>query len=366
MKRSSNILSIAGILAAVLIAAGWFVVPGLMRSDRQEEKKKDLVATAQRRDIASNLLLTGEVTPAFQVEVKSEVSGKVKQIHTQAGQYIHKGDPLITIDDTDLLSEKASAQTEIEGAQLEVDKNRGNYERAKALYEQKLISKEVFANLEADLAISENALEKAERRLQLVMDRLSKTRILAPADGTVLDILVNEGQVVVAAASVNAGTILMNFADLSKLLINSHVNQVDAAQIQAGQSVAVNITNADDTPIRARIEFIAPLATVKNNIKGFEVQALIEDNDGRLKPGMSVSMDVPVARADKAVSVPVTAVFRDNRDRIVYVRKGGGPAVKRKVVVGITDLSYAEIKSGLEEGEEILLTEPAASPHTKS
>lgn len=364
MKRSSNTFIIAAVIGVGLAAAAWFGLPRLMPSADSGEGKKDLTATVQRRDIESSLLLTGEVTPAFQVEVKSEVSGKVQQIHANPGQYMRKGEPLMTIDDTDLQSEKKSSQTEIEGAELEVGKNRGNYERAKALYEQKLISKEVFANLEADLAISENALEKAQRRLQLVEDRLSKTRILAPADGTVLDILINEGQVVVAAASVNAGTILMNFADLSKLLIMSHVNQVDAAQIQTGQSVEVNVNSADDKPIRARIEFMAPLATVKNNIKGFEVQALIEDNDGRLKPGMSVSMDVPVARASRAVSVPLTAVFRENKDKIVYVRKGTATE-KRKVVVGVSDLSFAEIKSGLDEGEEILLVEPSV-PHSKS
>ncbi len=83
---------------------------------------------------------------------------------------------------------------------------------------------------------------------------------------------------------------------------------------------------------------------MKNNIKGFEVHAEIEDNDGRLKPGMSVSMNVPVARASKAVSVPVTAVFRDRKENVVYVRNGDNTE-KRKVVLGVTDLSFAEVKS---------------------
>jgi RND family efflux transporter MFP subunit len=361
LKILRNIL-ILGLVAA-MVWGGFRFFQSAQDQDKKS-KSSDYVASAERRDVEQTLLLTGEVVPAFIVDVKSEVGGKVKKLHAATGDILKFGDPIATIDDTDLLTEKAAAKTEIDGAQLTVDKNRGNYERAKALFDEKLISKEVFANLAADLAISENTLLKSRSRLQQVEDRLRKTRIEAPADGTVLDVLVNEGQVVVAAASVNAGTVLVNFADLSRLLINSHVNQVDAPMLKNGQEIHVNTASPEDKPIRARVEFIAPVATVKNNIKGFEVHALIEENDGRLKPGMSVSMHAPVQKASGAVTVPVAAIFKDQKRSVVYVRKGGHTE-KRMVEVGITDLGFAEIRSGIEEGEEILLVEPE-EPQSKS
>jgi macrolide-specific efflux system membrane fusion protein len=104
---------------------------------------------------------------------------------------------------------------------------------------------------------------------------------------------------------------------------------------------------------------------VKNNIKGFEVQALLEKSDDRLKPGMSVSMEVPLGHADQVVTVPVAAIFKEKDQNVVYVRKGA--AVQRRVVaVGLTDMSRAEIKSGVEEGEEILLIDPTLAPQKKS
>lgn len=359
-----KVLIAGGILMAVLGLASW---QGWLRPPQSHASKQvaSPTATAKREAVEPKLLLSGEVTPALQVEVKPEVGGKVKTIHVVAGQSVKKGDLLVTIDDTDLLTEKASANTEIEGARLNVEKNRGNYERARALFEQKLISKEVYANLEADFRIAENTLEKAERKLQTVNDRLSKTRILAPADGTILDVYVNEGQVVIGAASVNSGTTLILFADLSRLLINTHVNQIDAAQLKVGSEVAIHFTDTPEDQIKARIEFIAPVATVKNNIKGFEVQALIEENNGRLKPGMSVSMNVPVGRAEHVVTVPVAAVFKVRDEKVVYVRKGA-EIQRRKVAVGLTDMYRAEIKSGIDEGEEILLVEPALEPLQKS
>jgi macrolide-specific efflux system membrane fusion protein len=80
---------------------------------------------------------------------------------------------------------------------------------------------------------------------------------------------------------------------------------------------------------------------------------------------MSVSMDVPVGHADKVVTVPVAAVFKEKDEQVVYVRKGA-EVHRRVVAVGLTDMSRAEIKSGLEEGEEILLIDPTTLPPGKS
>lgn len=355
MKRPHKLLMLLAIaMAAVAI---WFGM-GRPMPQKSDQKETDTpLAEAKRRTIESELLLTGEVASASQVEVKPEVGGKVREVHVRTGQFVRKGDPLITIDDTDLLTEKATVQTEIDGANLEVDKKRGNYERAKKLFEAKLISQEIFANLEADMHIAENSLLKAQSRMRTVGDKLNKTRILAPSDGTVLDLYVNPGQVVVAAASINSGTSLMTFADLSQLQINSHINQMDYTKLQLGTEAEIQMADDVENPVKARIEFIAPMATVKSNIKGFEIQATVEDPDARLKPGMSVSMKVSLAKASNSVSVPIAAVFVEGNERVVYVRKVGGTE-RRKVTVGITNLSFVEIKAGLDEGEEILLVEP--------
>lgn len=347
------------IAVAALGGGGWYLLGGRAAADAKGEVPASLLATVERRDLSSKLLLSGEVQPASEQEVKPEVGGKVKEIAVQVGQNVKKGDLLVVIDDTDLLTEKRSAETAIEGAQLAADKDRGNYERAKELFDEKLISKEVYANLKADLDISENALLKSKSQLQTVEDKLAKTRIVAPFEGTVLDIKVTEGLVVTAAASVNSGTELMAFANLSKLLIVTNVNQMDVSKLSTGAEVSVNMQGDDSNAVKARIEFVAPLATVKNNIKGFEVQALIEDSKSPLKPGMSVSMTVPVGAAKRAISVPIAAVFKQDNDRVVYVRKGE-KTERRKVSVGLTTMSYAEITSGLNEGEEILLVEPSA------
>jgi RND family efflux transporter MFP subunit len=362
-KTHFNLLPIVWALVAVGLVGGiGYGVWSWQEADRARKEAEipdNLLAKVSRRTIENRLLLTGEIAPAFSVEVKSEISGRVESIHVRTGETVLRGQPLVTIDDTDLLTERARAQTEIDGARLEVDKRRGNFERARALYEEKLISKEVYANLEADLLIAENNFTKAEAQLQGVEDKLSKTRLLAPADGTVLSVNVSEGQVVVGATSVNAGNVLMNFADLSRLIIQTHVNQMDIGKINEGEQLQIVMPNPEDESLPARIEFIAPVASVRNNIKGFSVEALIEKNDPRLRPGMSVSLNLPLGRADSTVSVPIAAVFRETGGkRFVWVRQGGGRPERRSVVVGLSNYSFAEILEGVSEGEEILLVPP--------
>ncbi len=321
--------------------------------------KPPTVARAERRDIAFSLEVSGDVMPTTPLDVKGEVGGKLKALHVDPGQVVKEGDLLVEIDDRDLLTERETALTEIEGAKLAMQKTQKNFARSKELFEGNLISREVYDNLSSEFAIAENGLVKAQRRLQLVEDKLRKTKVSAPADGTVLSVPVTEGQVVIAAASVNNGTTLMTIANLSKLLVETHINQVDVSRLELNQAVKLRVESLKDVDLEARISFIAPIATAKNNIKGFQVQALIENPNPRLRPGMTVNMTVPISRADDALSVPITAVFKgDGNGKVVYVRNGESTE-KRQVTVGISDINHAQILNGVNEGEEILLVEPA-------
>ena len=315
-------------------------------------------AQAERRDIREEIRLSGDVSPAFQVEIKPEVGGKLRDVLTQTGREVKKGELLFVIDDSDLQIERASAQVEIDGAVVTVEKLAGNLDRARQLFAAKLISKEIYENLDADHRLAENAQERAQRRLETVDDRITKTRVPAPADGTILSVPVIAGQIVVPAVSVNAGTTLATLADLSSLIVDAHVNQLDIGKVKLGDTVEV-LGGADDS-IRAtaKLNFIAPLATVKNNVKGFTVQAVLSGDTSAFRPGMTVAIRLPLATATNAVSVPLAAVFESRNGKVVYVARPDDAPQARPVEVGATDLFHAEIRSGLEEGETVLLNRP--------
>ena len=365
MKKFLVLLLIAAIGGACWYANGH---RNTFASGGTEAISEKFIARAEKRDIDSTVEVSGDVTPAFQIDVKSEVGGRVKALHVEPGDTVKEGDVLVEIDDRDLLSEKESALTEIEGAQLTMQKAKNNFERGKELANSKLISTEAFDNLNSEYAIAQNGLTKAQRKLQLVEDRLLKTKVLAPMDGTVLAsaTALAEGMVVIAAASVNNGTTLMTIANLSKLLVDMQVNQVDYRALVPNQVVKLRAESLKDIEMEARISFISPVAVAKNSVKGFQVKALIDKPNERLRPGMTVNIVIPIGSAADAVSVPISAVFKgEGRNKVVYVRKGESTE-KRDVKIGVTNTDFAQVISGVNEGEEILLVEPDRAARKKS
>ena len=140
----------------------------------------------------------------LQVEIKPEVSARIIRLPFTAGQNVKRGDVLVELDDRDLKTQRETTLNDIEGARLAVERSKANFGRGEGLFEAKLSSKQAFDNLSNDLAVSENSLAKAEHALQLIDYQLTKTRILAPNDGTILAMPVVEGQVVATTASVNS------------------------------------------------------------------------------------------------------------------------------------------------------------------
>ena len=138
---------------------------------------------------------------------------------------------MITLDDTDLMTQRDAAATEIAGARVELDKAQRDHDRLANLFASELVSREAFDNARTTLQLSSNEFVRAEKSLQGVEDKLKKIKIDAPFDGTVLSILVTEGQVVSGAAGVNQGTDLMAFANLGEMTIRAHINQVDIIKI---------------------------------------------------------------------------------------------------------------------------------------
>ncbi len=321
----------------------------------------DQAAKVVRQDLDFAVEVTGDLRPSVQVDVKAEVSGKIKKIRVDIGQSVKRGAPLLELDDYDLLTERASTLIEIEGAKLHLSKAAVNAKRAQELLAGGLVSKQEAENLKLDADIAANSLDRATKRLQGVEDKIVKTRIASPIDGVVTTLPVVEGQVVVGGPSVSAGTLLMTLANLTDMLISTHVNQMDVTRMREGQAVEVAVDAFDGAKLGGKIQLIAPIATIKNNIKGFAVDILVTSQDRRIRPGMSANVRIPISRAKAALTVPIEAVFREEKKRVVYV-KNGDRFERREVEVGLATSDRAEIKRGVQEGDLVSLIRPKEKP----
>ncbi len=398
------------------------------------------------RNISFAISAAGEITPAEQVSVRPEVSGRIDKLLVDLGDKVKKGDLLFALDDSDLQIERSQRQTEIdatklqiegarltleklqidfdrtkqifenklplersqrqteieaaklqiEGARLALEKLQLNFDRSKQLFEGKLLAKEVFENakteldqarnnlalarnnhdkllarevlehakIEVDLArnnhaLARNSYERSLKALQLVEDRLSKTKITAPFDCTILTRPVSAGQAVSGSGGVNSGTEVLTVADLSELIINAHINQADVTRLTVNQKVQIEVEAVAGLKLFGRVDRIAPQATIKNGIKGFSTRIIVKnDEKSGVRPGMTANLTIPLQAADNVLAVPLAAVFSDQGERFVYVKQGEKFA-RSPILLGVTDYDFAEVTKGLEGGETVSLITPA-------
>lgn len=328
-------------------------------------------AVVEPRNIEFIITAAGDIGPADQVSVRMEVNGRIAELPVDIGDQVKKGELLCQLDDRDLqierdqrLTEIAGAKLQIESARLRLEKAQRDYDRAMKLYEERVVAREEFDNLKTELDaarnqvdVAGNNLERAEKGLKLVEDRITKTRMLAPFDCTVLTRPVSLGQTVSGAAGFNSGTEIMTIANLNDMVVNAHINQADVVRLQPGQKVEIQVESLPGLKLVGRLERIAPQATIRNNIKGFATRIQIKDMDPRVRPGMTATLSIPVASVTNALAVPLAAVFTEDGQRFVLVKTPSG-IERRDVTIGIYDYQFAEAQSGLQSGETVLLEMP--------
>ncbi len=178
------------IILAVLLSLGYGGFKYWKKWDGEQKAakapKRPTSATVESRNIRFSINTAGDIGPADQVSVRPEVNGKIAVLPVDIGDSVKKGDLLFTLDDTDLQIELAARKTEIQGAKLQLEKAQRNFDRVQKLYNDDLISQEVFDDSRTDFALAKNSVDRSEQALRLVEDRLSKTQIVAPFDCTVL------------------------------------------------------------------------------------------------------------------------------------------------------------------------------------
>lgn len=333
------------------------------KAENTGEISRPTTAVAETRDIHFSVPAAGEISPAEQVSVKPEINGRIDALPVDIGDVVKKGDVLFTLDDKELKNEQAANLTEIERAKLQLDQAERNYKRAQELFQANLIAQELYENTKTEFDLARNTLERAQRQLAITEEHLTKTKIVAPFDCTILTRPVSIGQAVSGSGGFNSGTEVLTIADLHNLVINAHINQADITRLRQDQNVEVSVEAVPGLVVTGKVERIAPQATIKNNIKGFATRILLHDVDKRIRPGMTANIKIPVASAENVVAVPLAAVFTERNpdtmiaERYVYVKKDENYE-RRPVQVGVADFFYAEIQNGLKEGEIVSLEPP--------
>lgn len=213
-----------------------------------------------------------------------------------------------------------------------------------------------------DIAVKENEIELARadvKRAEITLDeaneRLSETEIFAPISGTLIEKMVERGQIISSGISnVSGGTALSNLADVSRLFIIADVDETDIGKVKKGLPVVITTDAYPEQSFKGKVARIAPKGIVENSITVFKVKIeILGKGKSILKPMMSANVDIISKRLKNVLYLPREAV-KIKDDRIfVGVLEGDNPR-EIDVTTGAQNPIDVQIKSGLDKGQEVL------------
>ncbi len=327
-------------------------------------------------DIDSRIEITGEIQPQTVVSQKSRVSGKVVKFYADENDYVNKGDIIADIEpDYNQANTLFNTKATLQRAELNLNQARKDFSDKTLLLERNYISQADFDAARDALLEAEIQFAQASSQYEMIRDLDVPGTVIhmyATASGTVIERKVNEGEMV--TSSINAfgeGTVVMQIADLSKMVVTSNINEVDIIKFKVGQEAIIKLDALPYEEFSGKIISISPKAVVINSAKVFPVEISINATGDRVKPGMTAAISILGDSRKDVLIIPIGAVFADDKNQdIVYLipkakKQDDSPAtvsepVPTVIKLGANDFQMVEVISGLSEGDKISLTEPGS------
>jgi len=274
--------------------------------------------------------LIGSVEGIKQAPIYANMPARIRQVHAKQGQKIRSGQTIITLDPLSV-SQSYSA---LEGARLNYENLKREYDRLKPLHEAGAISDSQFDQIKV-------AMESAQAALR---DVSSSIRLHSPIRGVLTDMRVRAGD------KIEPGSTLAVVADLSEAVIKLNVSRQDLAELQQGQLVMLN--GGDDNGVRGHVSRVSLSADPQTRL--FLVEITL-DGEGSVLPGTLQTVKVRTAFLENALTIPIAAVVGGQQDPQTFVVKTDGTVEKRKLKVSASNSKLVVIEDGVAEGEQVVV-----------
>ena len=369
MKKKAVLIALAVILTLGLVSGLVFWNRG--NGIRYKTEK------ATRGDIQAGVTATGTVNAVTTVLVGTQVSGTLKAIYVDFNSLVKKGQLLALIDPASFEAQLDQATANMLSAKANVEKSRAalldaqrTWERNKILWEKKLIARSDLDTSEtnhesakAQLAVSKAQVAQTEAARKNAETNMRYTRIISPIDGIVVSRNVDVGQTV--AASFQTPTLFNIAKDLTKMQIDTNVDEADIGRIKTGQEVDFVVDAYPANVFKGTVGQVRIAPTTVQNVVTYDVVVMVDNSDLKLKPGMTANVTVLVAKKNSVIRIPNTALRFNPQGGEMKKGQAKGPGVwvledgkpkKVPIVAGISDGAFTELVSGdLPENAEVIV-----------
>ena len=394
-KKRKRLILFGGLgVLLLLIVAG---VSAALRPNRTIDPDK--LAAVERGDIARSVVATGKIEPLTKVEVKSKASGIVEKIYVDEGQRVKAGQVLAELDKEQLQAAVAEAHANLEAAEAAQQAADATYQkdivdaegpdvpflkqdmdRAHDSYKQGLIALNQMQDAEKNYQLALNKQVSAQRNAEMAKAQLEQAQaqiaqakaaldnaeenlryatITSPMDGVVLSKDVEVGDAVSSILVLGSqATLVMTLGDTSEVYVKGKVDEADIGKVYLGQSARIVVESFKDRIFQGKVTKIAPLGVEKDNVTTFEVRVSIQNPTGELRANMSANAEIILEEKKSVLLVPEGAlIFDKDKNTSIEIPDPKADTGRKKVVVklGISNGVKAEIVSGLNEGQKVIL-----------
>ena len=288
---------------------------------RNNDKPPEITtAPIKRGSIIQSISATGLLQAPISVDVSSQVSGNITEVHVDFNDRVKKDDVLARLDPSTYQSKLAQSQAQLlqsqaqfENTQASATLTRLTTERSRELYKQNLVSKADLDAAEAQLQQAEAQIAQANAQVQIqqanvasAQTDLTRCTIYAPLDGIVLDRETDPGRTV--AASLNAPTLFTIIPDLTKMQISTDVSEADIGNVAVGQDVTFTVDAYPGRPFAGKVVQIRNMPKTSQSVVVYSTMINVDNADEKLKPGMTANVSIIIARHDNILSIPNSAL----------------------------------------------------------
>lgn len=289
-------------------------------------------ASARADTVVDAIVATGEIEAMQSIELRPEIEGRLVEILVREGSSVSRGTPLFKIDDAELRAQVAQVQAERDLA-------RQSLARTRDLLQQK-------ASSQSELERAEATMRSTEAQLELLKVRLARTLVRAPFSGVMGQRFVSLGDYVTTT------TRLAALQTVTPQRATFRIPERYAEQVALGQPVTFQVAALPGREFTGKVDFIDPIVQLPG--RTIMVKALVPNPKRELQAGMFIEARLATAVRPNAVVIPEDAILPLQGSSFVWV-VADGKASRRQVELGIRTPGFVEVRTGVEEGEQVVV-----------
>jgi HlyD family secretion protein len=347
--------------AAYAILAVAIITGAIVISENRSHEQILLLQTVspQRGTITVKKVISGNLYPVKEVEVKSAIPGALETYYVDIGDRVKKGDRIAKIKIISEPSQIENAKMNMKTSGFVYERDRLNYEREKMLFENGVISAYEFEEATKTFRVSREQYEYMKNQLHLLVEGYIPSSnvsnvVTATADGIVIDIPREEGSPVMERNMFSDGTTIAVIAQLDSFLFKGRIVENDVLALKKGMKLAVTPSSMDGFTTEAVIRKISPRGYLEQGIMKYDVEAVFTLPDSvQIYSGFNASAELVIAEKSDILIIPEACLVFRNDSAFADVLKHA-KIESRPVETGISDAIYIEVISGISENDKIL------------